>query len=86
MEYGATVWDSYKNSTGITLRSSVLHHFNTKYSQYCRLKKTEYKSQYLCHNEMTKHKSYDKQKREPSYENREDYKKALNIITREARR
>ena len=27
-----------------------------------------------------------KQKRKPSYENREDYKKALNIFTREARR
>ena len=36
--------------------------------------------------QTTKHKSYKKQKREPSYENREDYKKALNIFTREARR
>ena len=35
--------------------------------------------------QKTKHKSY-KQKREPSYENREYYKKALNIFTREARR
>ena len=34
----------------------------------------------------TKHKSYDKQKREPSDENREDYNKALNIFTWEARR
>ena len=34
----------------------------------------------------TKHKSYDKQKWEPSYENREDHKKALNIFNREARR
>ena len=36
--------------------------------------------------QKTKHKSYDKQKREPSYENREDYKKALTIFTREARK
>ena len=38
--------------------------------------------------QKTKHKGYDKQKREPSYENMEDYKKALNIFTRliEARR
>ena len=33
-----------------------------------------------------KHKSYDRQKRESSDKNREDYKKALNIFTREARR
>ena len=31
-----------------------------------------------------KHKSYDRQKREPSDENREYYKKALNIFTMEA--
>ena len=36
--------------------------------------------------QMTKHKSYDKQKREPSDENRKDYKKALNIFTTESRR
>ena len=36
--------------------------------------------------QKTKHKSYDKQKRELSYENREDYKKTLNTFTREARR
>ena len=36
--------------------------------------------------QMTKHKSYDKQKRKLSYECREYYKKALNILTREARR
>ena len=29
--------------------------------------------------QKTKHKSYDTQKREPSYENREDYKKIYNI-------
>ena len=33
-----------------------------------------------------KHKSYDIQKRESSDKNREDYKKVLNIFTREARR
>ena len=33
-----------------------------------------------------KHKSYDRQKRESSDENREDYKKALNIFTRAARK
>ena len=33
-----------------------------------------------------KHKSYVRQKRESSDKNREYYKKALNIFTREARR
>ena len=33
-----------------------------------------------------KHKSYDRQKKESTDKNIEDYKKALNIFTREARR
>ena len=36
--------------------------------------------------EHIKHKSYDRQKREAADKNREDYKKILNIFSREARR